>query len=160
MIQFRVGVTVLGGIILAGILLLLFSEWWSLFTPKKVYYIKFAEAPGVTRDTPIQMSGILIGRVRNVDLAKDGGAGVTARIDGNREIRQNYVCRIKTTLLGDATLLFVRSTDPQLPDTPVSANDPREVIRGVVAPDPIQVVAVAPNKAYVLRYNRNAIAIA
>jgi phospholipid/cholesterol/gamma-HCH transport system substrate-binding protein len=137
-IQFRVGVMVLATLFITGILLLLFGEWKNILGTKNTYYIKFPEAPGVTRETPIQMSGILIGRVKKVDLTPEGEAIVTADIDRRRQIRADYVCRIKSTLLGDATLLFVRATDPDLPDTPL---EPGSVIKGVVAPDPIQVVA-------------------
>ena len=33
-------------------------------------YIKFNEAPGVSRDTPVRKAGIRIGRVRNVRVCR------------------------------------------------------------------------------------------
>ncbi len=137
-IQFRVGIMVLATLIITGILVILFSGEPDVFKKKNTYYIRFPDAPGVSHNTPIQMSGIVIGRVERVELAKEGGAIVTARIDANREIRRNQVCRISTSLLGDAVLRFVRSNDPNLQDTPI---EPDSVISGVVAPDPIQVVS-------------------
>ena len=136
--QFRVGVVVLATLLITLILLLLFGEWQTLWRTTHTYYVEFTEAPGVSRYTPIHMSGILIGRVARVDLAKDGRAIITAEIDSKREIRQNHVCRLKTSLLGDATLLFVRSEDPRLPDTPLA---PGAMIKGAVARDPLEVVA-------------------
>lgn len=136
-IQFRVGVMVLATFIITLILVILFGGQQAVFKPMSTYYIKFTDAPGVSRNTPIQMSGIVIGRVEKVDLAKDGGAVVTAKIYEERTIRKNQVCRISSSILGDAVLRFVRSNNPNLPETEVA---PGETITGVVAPDPIQVV--------------------
>lgn len=137
-IQFRVGVMVLATIIITLILVLLFGERQALFQAKQTYYIKFPEATGVSRNSPIQLSGIVIGRVTDVQLAEDNGALITAEIDSKYQIRQNQVCRIGTSLLGDATLRFVRSNDPSMSNTPVP---PGSTISGVVAPDPIQIVS-------------------
>ncbi len=128
---------VLATFIITCILVFLFGGQQAVFRPKSTYYIKFTDAPGVARNTPIQMSGILIGRVQDVSLTDDGGALVTARIDTERLIRQNQVCRISSSILGDSVLRFVRSNMPNLPDTVVK---PGSTITGVVAPDPIQVV--------------------
>ena len=52
-------------------------------------YIKFTEAPGVSRDTPVRKDGIRIGQVRNVRFADDdAGVIVTAEIDHDRTLLQ------------------------------------------------------------------------
>jgi phospholipid/cholesterol/gamma-HCH transport system substrate-binding protein len=73
-------------------------------------YIKFSDAPGVTRDTPVRKAGIRIGRVRNIQFADDDtGVIVTAEIDRNRRLYDDEQCRAANSLLmGDASLEFVR----------------------------------------------------
>ena len=66
--QFRVGVMVLAAILIAAILVLLFKGS-SLMQGTYPIYIKFSEAPGVSRDTPVRMDGIRIGRVQEVQFA-------------------------------------------------------------------------------------------
>ena len=113
-VKFRVGVMVLATVIIAAILVVLFSEKQSLLRPTYTLYIHFQEAPAVTRDTPIRKSGILIGRVADVQFAdknpqfgKNRGVIVTASINSDIELRHGEICRIKATLLGDAILEFV-----------------------------------------------------
>ena len=43
-------------------------------------FVRFPQAPAVTIDTPIHKSGILVGRVTDVDLLEDGNVVVTASI--------------------------------------------------------------------------------
>ena len=83
--QFRVGVMILATILIAAILVLLFMGSSPLLHGTYTIYIKFSEAPGVTRDTPVRKAGIRIGRVRNVQFADDdSGVIVTAEIDRDR----------------------------------------------------------------------------
>ena len=80
--QFRVGVMILATILIAAILVLLFMGSSPLLHGTYTIYIKFSDAPGVTRDTPVRKAGIRIGRVRNVQFADDdAGVIVTAEID-------------------------------------------------------------------------------
>ena len=66
--QFRVGVMILATILIAAILVLLFMGSSPLLHGTYTIYIKFNDAPGVTRDTPVRKAGIRIGRVRDVQL--------------------------------------------------------------------------------------------
>jgi phospholipid/cholesterol/gamma-HCH transport system substrate-binding protein len=109
--QFRVGVTILAAILCAAILVLLFMGESPLFRGTYTIYIKFSDAPGVSRDTPVRKAGIRIGRVRNVQFADDdSGVIVTAEIDKDRTLYNNEQCKAANSLLmGDATLEFVRN---------------------------------------------------
>ncbi len=122
--------------IITGILVALFGEL-PAFKETYILRIKFPEAPGVTPDTPVRKSGILIGRVVEHEFADDGGVIVTARLNRDVPLKQNEVCRIKGSLLGDAVLEFVPSGDPRRPDAPV---DPGELQQGIVAADPLDVM--------------------
>jgi phospholipid/cholesterol/gamma-HCH transport system substrate-binding protein len=108
-VEFRFGVMVVAVIITTVILALLFGETPSWFRGGTyTVYIRFPDAPGVTKGTPIRKSGILIGQVSDVSFADDNdGVVITAEIDSGRKIPRNDVCRITTSLLGDATLEFV-----------------------------------------------------
>jgi phospholipid/cholesterol/gamma-HCH transport system substrate-binding protein len=137
-VQFRVGMMVVATLIIAVILVLLFSEAPAVFSHWKTIYVVFPDATGVTKETPIKKSGILIGRVQKVELLPEGGARVTARVESDKTVRKNEFCVIKTTLLGDSVLHFVPSGRKDLPRDPI---DDGATIQGVTYDDPIQVVA-------------------
>ncbi len=117
--QFRVGVMILATILIAAILVLLFVGSTPALRGSYPIYIKFKEAPGVSRFTPVRKAGIRIGRVTDVQFTNDDSEVlVTAEIDSNRHIYQNEVCRAASSILmGDATLEFVKQ-GPAKPDDP------------------------------------------
>ena len=142
--QFRVGVLVAATILITLILIGLFGEsprfFQNLAHPQKTFNVRFPTAPNVEKDTPIRKSGILIGRVADVKLLDEGGVEVVAKIDSDRTIRRNEVCRITSAnFLGEAMLEFVPSTDRTASDDPITdgafmegevATDVFEAIRG------------------------------
>jgi phospholipid/cholesterol/gamma-HCH transport system substrate-binding protein len=76
-----------------------------------------------------------------VTLLDDGGVVVTARIDSDRQLMNNEVCRISTgTILGDAVLEFVPSSTA--PPTREVYRD-GEYLDGIVAQDPLRVMESA-----------------
>jgi len=121
--QLRIGLMVLATVIIIAILLMIFGGQQDLLQwiqHKPVFYVQFSDAPGVTVNTPVQKSGIRIGRVTEVRLADDVtdmeldddvGVVVTIEIDRNRRIFADEVCHINRNLLGDAVLEFVRVKD-------------------------------------------------
>ena len=136
-LPFRVGVVVLAAFLVTGILTLLFGGTPALGRKQYTLFIKFPEAPGVTVDTPVRKSGVLIGRAHNVGLKEDGVL-VTVHIDSKHKIRQNEICRISTgSLLGDAVLEFILSGVPGASKKPLTGGD---YINGVVASDPLRVL--------------------
>ncbi len=135
--HFRVGLMVVASLLIAAILAIVFGEI-PVFQRTYLLRIRFPQAPGVTADTPVRKSGILIGRVVRHEFADDGTVIVTARIHEGIPLKQNEVCRIRGSLLGDAVLEFVPSGDPRKPDAPI---DPQQLQEGIVAVDPLEVVA-------------------
>ena len=117
LMQFRIGVMVLASLICVAILGTLFgphADFTGMFQLNKKYTIKiqFDEAPGVRENTPIHKSGIVIGRVTEVELIDQGAAAmVVAKIDEDRKIFDNEVCRINRSLLGDSALEFIKLAD-------------------------------------------------
>lgn len=138
-IQFRVGLLVLGTLIITAIMVLLFGELPSLVRGSYVVYMHFPEARGVSADTPVRKSGILIGRVTSVEFADGGGVLVTARIRDDVTLRRNEIARVSSSLLGgDGEIQIVPARDSTLPPDPVK---PGDLIVGEGPPaDPIQVV--------------------
>ena len=82
-VQFRVGVMVLATIIITGILILLFNEFPSMGAGTYTIHVRFSSAPGVAKDTPVRRSGILIGRVTDVEF--DEKYNVIATLEINRD---------------------------------------------------------------------------
>jgi phospholipid/cholesterol/gamma-HCH transport system substrate-binding protein len=97
------------------VLVMLFGAWTNVFRPQYEIDIQFPEAPGITVDTPVRKSGVLIGRVSEVQLLPEGGVLVSARIDAEYPLRYNETCRIASgSLLGDAVLEFVPSGEDEM----------------------------------------------
>lgn len=106
-LQFRVGAMVVGSIFIAMLLLIIFHFSPSLLRGRDTIYIKFDQAPGITQDTPVRKSGVLIGRVSDVTL-RERDVLVTAKIDRQYTVYENEICRVATeTLLGDSMIEFV-----------------------------------------------------
>lgn len=104
--QFRVGAMVLGTLIITAILLVLFGK-----LPKLVgsYPVKvtFGNAGGITKGTPVRKSGMLIGRVADVQLTQDDKSVlVTLDIQTGKTIYQNEKCSTSRDLLGDTAIVF------------------------------------------------------
>lgn len=138
--QFRVGVLVFASAIITAILALLFlRDFNALGRGSRTIVVKFPSAPGVNRDTPVQKSGILVGRVKDVQLSKDPddpGVVITAWLDAQHIIRRNEVCRITSkSLLGDAILEFVE--DPGIPNRDI-ITEKEVMFDGVVSTDAIE----------------------
>jgi ABC-type transporter Mla subunit MlaD len=110
--QFRVGVMVLATIIIAAILILLFNRFPAIGAGSYTIYVRFPTAPGVAKDTPVRRSGILIGRVSDVDFDENYNVIVTLRIDGDQKIFADDEIRITRSLLGDSELEVLRPSSP------------------------------------------------
>lgn len=112
--QFNVGVVVFATILISSILILWNSDFSSMpFQGKYEVTMLVDQAPGVMPGTPVRRHGLLIGRVENVEDTSDG-ALITLSIDEGKEIRTNEIARIKSSIMGDATIEIVKVR----PDTP------------------------------------------
>jgi len=131
--QFRVGVMFLATLIITAILLVMFGQLPNMIGNYTVQ-VRFNDAGGVTKGSPIRKSGILIGRVKDVQLIEgDSKVMVTAEIQTDKILYQNEECYITRDLLGDTAMTFVRSHRPGLSKDPVA---PGTILEGVVSDDP------------------------
>ncbi len=140
-LQWRVGVVVLSALLLTGILIVRFSDVSTPFQTAQVLNAHFDHAPGVTVGTPVRKSGILIGRVTNVEFSHDP-AGIIVRLEITRpdaELREGEVCRIKSSILGDAALEFVPGDSPKGLGKLLTEMSPEEIgtLKGVWVPSPL-----------------------
>ena len=122
-IRFRVGVVVVASAIITVVLVMLFGAGANVLQRHYTLHIMFPEAPGITVDTPVRKSGVLIGRVSEVQLIDQGGVRVSARSTGNTSSGSTRSARIGSgSLLGDAVVEFVPAA--------------QERIGGAVRPEP------------------------
>src|SRR6516164_3031454 len=66
--RFRVGLFVLGTLVLLAVLTFLFSGLPTFLKRHQDYTIVFRQAPGVGPGTPVRRSGVRIGEVKSVEL--------------------------------------------------------------------------------------------
>ena len=123
-VKFRVGVMVIATLLLAGILVVLFSDAGSFMRGGYTIIIHFDEAPGVTEGTPVRKSGILIGRVTKVDFAEQGGVNVTVEINDGVQLRRSEVPQVSGSLLGgDVIIQFIKRTRATSGTPPPATHD-------------------------------------
>lgn len=135
-LKFRVGVVMIITPILAGILIMLFSDVATITHGTYTVFVRFKEAPGVSEGTPVRKNGILIGRVSDTEFATDNNAViVTLKIQDNRRLNQNEVCTIKGGLLGDAVIEFVTPGNQLAAGKPIL---PGEYLDGTVVSSPLE----------------------
>jgi phospholipid/cholesterol/gamma-HCH transport system substrate-binding protein len=123
-VQFRVGVMVLATIIITGILILLFNEFPSMGAGTYTIHVRFSSAPGVAKDTPVRRSGILIGRVTDVEFDEKYNVIATLEINRDHTIFESDEIRITRSLLGDAELEVVRRVNLEPSGEPRSTAKP------------------------------------
>jgi ABC-type transporter Mla subunit MlaD len=133
-VQFRVGVMVLATIIITGILILLFNEFPSMGAGTYTIHVRFSSAPGVAKDTPVRRSGILIGRVTDVEFDEKYNVIATLEINRDHTIFESDEIRITRSLLGDAELEVVRRVGIEPAGEPRSTAKPE--IPGPDTPQP------------------------
>jgi len=138
-LSLRVGAVVLTAAMTFLILVLAFGPGKTLLTKTYEVKVRFPKAPGVERETPVEKSGVHVGRVREVELLDDGGVLVTLELNYGQPIRANEMPRISTGSLvtKDATIEFI--LDPN--STAKGRLKPGEFLgTGTVMGDPFEVL--------------------
>jgi phospholipid/cholesterol/gamma-HCH transport system substrate-binding protein len=131
--QFRVGVMFLATFLIVGILLVMFGKL-PKFIGTYPIQVRFKYAAGVTNYTPVRKSGILIGRVSDVQLTdNDSNVLITADIQSDKKIYENETCYITRDLLGDTAMVFTPSEKKGRARKQVT---PGMVIDGEISDDP------------------------
>jgi phospholipid/cholesterol/gamma-HCH transport system substrate-binding protein len=123
-IRFRVGLFVLGSLILLAALITAFSGFPSIFKQHNQYTIIFPEAPGVSSGTPVRRSGVRIGEVTSVKLDDETGqVRVVISIERQHTLRNGDQAVLVHGLLGgDTTIDFL----PVKPNGQAPGGPPQE----------------------------------
>ena len=113
----RVGVFVLIGLILASVLVILFSKGLTLGKPTYEILMRTANVGGIKRGAAVLMAGVPVGAVGPVDLTPDGRAVVVhLRILKNVLIRNDAVFVIEQAgFLGDQYVSIVPTKNEGAP---------------------------------------------
>jgi phospholipid/cholesterol/gamma-HCH transport system substrate-binding protein len=133
-LQFRVGLFVLiaGGLIM--VMVFQFGELSSLWQSSYQLAVHFESAPGIHAGSPVKMSGLTIGEVREVALDEQrGGVGVIIDIRERYPLRIDAKALLATSLLGDSVIEFTPGTKPQ-------RLEPGTLLEGELPADPFAIV--------------------
>jgi phospholipid/cholesterol/gamma-HCH transport system substrate-binding protein len=134
--KFRIGVFVLGALVLLAVLVTMFSGLPNLFTAHYHYTVILPNAAGVGVGTPVRRSGVRIGEVENLQLDNESGKVLVGLLIQRRyALHKNEVPILNRGLLGDTTIDFVpKRPNGQPPDT--SLVEPGSVLEGVAQLEP------------------------
>jgi phospholipid/cholesterol/gamma-HCH transport system substrate-binding protein len=138
-IRFRVGLFVLGSLILLAALITAFSGFPSIFTQHNRYTIVFPEAPGVAAGTPVRRSGVRIGEVSSVKLDDETGqVRVEISVERQHTLRRGDQAVLVHGLLGgDTTIDFVpvRANGQPQPAPPAADGEKAKAVPPPQEPD-------------------------
>jgi len=144
--QFRLGMFVIGAGLVLTMLIVWFGESPSLLRDSSYVTVRFTDAPGVSEGIPVRKSGIRIGEVESVAFderpGQPDGVLVTLSIERKYKIRAGSTPRINKALVGDVSIDMSPGAGPGLLKT---SSDRRNapIIEGEVALDPAKALLSA-----------------
>lgn len=132
--EFRVGLFVLAATCVAGVMVFRFGELKEQLSPANEVTVHFRDATGLHGSSPVRMSGIQIGTVRDIQMDnKNGGVLVKIGIRPEYQLREGSQPRIISSLLGDAVVDFS-------PGVGTPNLKPGVTIPGIAASGPLEAV--------------------
>lgn len=133
-LQFRVGLFVLVAFGMIGAMVFQFGELTSLWKKSYQLAVHFEAAPGIHAGSPVKMSGLTIGEVREVALDESrGGISVILDIQERYPLRADAKAILATSLLGDSVVEFTPGTKSQ-------RLEPGRLLEGQMPLDPLSIV--------------------
>ena len=122
-----VGVFVLAAVLLLFLTVAFNRQTADFFAPKFTLHAVITDAQGVTKDTPVMVYGLQVGKVTNLSLSQDNRIAVSMEIleRFHRLIRTDSTAEIsKLSVIGNAAI----SIKPGSSDKPQIANDAELVL--------------------------------
>jgi phospholipid/cholesterol/gamma-HCH transport system substrate-binding protein len=109
-LRFRLGVFVLGALILLAVLMALFGGLPNLFRHYDHYTLTFNDVTGITPGSPVRRAGVRIGEVEGVRLDEETGrALVDIKVDERYPLRKDErPVLVRGLIGGDTSIDFVR----------------------------------------------------
>jgi ABC-type transporter Mla subunit MlaD len=127
--RFRIGLFVLGALVLLAALVTVFGSAPRLFKSQHEYLVTFSDAPGIGAGTPVRRSGVRVGEVKAVDLDNDTGeVRVHLLIDRHYTLHRNERPTLVQGLLGSDASIELLPARSAADTGPVS---PGETLAGV-----------------------------
>jgi len=118
------GLVVIFAAMMMGVFAVLKS---SIFAqPTDTYYVRFADAGGLSSGAEVLLAGVAIGKVESVTLADDGTARAKLSIEQGRQITKDIVAVLPTGFisLGDRQVLLERKSNESGVYSPNNITDP------------------------------------
>jgi len=113
-LQFRVGLFVLGALIIGAVLIIQFSDIKSYWKETYALAIHFPEAPGMQAGSPVKQNGIPIGRVKQVLLDEEnGGVLIVVDIESEYQLRLDAEPVLSQSLFGESKIQFNTGVSPE-----------------------------------------------
>ncbi|MBI3408427.1 MAG: MCE family protein [Planctomycetes bacterium] len=134
--RFRLGIFVLGALILLAVLITLFGGFPNYFKRVDSYTIVFEDAQGLTPGTPVRRSGVRIGEVRKLQLDNaTGKVHVGIEVEDGFTIRKADKPTLIRGMLGSDTSVTFAPPGADEKGVDFSVIPPGSVIVGVVQTD-------------------------
>ncbi|MBC7820627.1 MAG: MCE family protein [Planctomycetaceae bacterium] len=119
---------------LIGAMVFQFGELSSFWQKSYQLAVHFESVPGVHAGSPVRMSGLTIGEVRELALDETrGGVGVIIDIQERFQLRADAKAMLATSLLGDSVIEFT-------PGTKTQRLEPGTLLEGQMPLDPLAIV--------------------
>jgi phospholipid/cholesterol/gamma-HCH transport system substrate-binding protein len=147
-LQFRIGMFVIFGLLVMTMLIVWFGETPTLFRDQRYLVVRYDQAPGVSEGIPVRKNGIRIGEVVSIQFDerpnKPDGVLITLAIEDRFKLRSGSVPRLTRGLIGDVWIDMLPATgrEPLMTSkTPEAAL--KYIVEGSVTPDPANALAAA-----------------
>lgn len=119
---------------LIGVMVFQFGELSSFWQKSYQLAVHFESAPGVHAGSPVRMSGLTIGEVRELALDETrGGVGAIIDIQERYQLRADTKAILTTSLLGDSVIEFTPGIKQQ-------RLEPGTLLEGEIPLDPFEIV--------------------
>lgn len=133
--RFRVGVFILGALILLSVLITLFGSYPAFFKRHNHFTIEFKDASGVAAGTPVRRSGVRIGEVTTLTMDDEAETVVVhILVDRKYSLRESDQAILIRGLLGGDTSIDFMAPPPN-----------GHPVERVVAPNGYRFEGVTPN---------------
>lgn len=147
-LQFRIGLFVIGAGIVLFVLMVWFGEAPSLLREHRYLVVHYSEAPGVAEGIPIRKNGIRVGEVTSIQFDErpghPDGVLVTLSLDSRFRLRVGSVPRLTKGLIGDVWIdLLPGDGNEPLATSRTPELAMRQIIEGTLTPDPANALAAA-----------------
>ncbi len=104
--DFLTGLTSLLGLVGLIVMLMLFGELTTSFTPQFTFSVTLTNAAGLSDSSAVTLDGVKVGRVSNIESVQGIGARVKVQVRESAHIPRRSKVAVDRGLTGDATMDF------------------------------------------------------